>query len=319
MACNGGDEGRVLRHVHTDGRATAPGSPRDFFAGVAMELVMASTLGQPLEVTKTYLGETGSALSPLRAAQQLARERGLGALWAGLYPWACGESLTGGVLVYTAHKAHDAARLRLADAGLTPFGQFVAAHVAGGVVGGFFQGMAVVPIVRMKTHDMTIRGGDRGGGDALRRAAALVRASGPGELWRGGGVVVARQMTNWGSRMGVSRTVEAWLCERRTRRDGGGGGCRVGKVDRACAGVFAGIFACWNHPLDVVMVRLQTATHTAGGSRPGVVDVVRSVYAEAGVLGFFRGVRARMMLSSYATLCMVTATDMVRETLRRYD
>jgi hypothetical protein len=60
-------------------------------------------------------------------------------------------------------------------------------------------------------------------------------------------------MTNWGSRLGISRIVESTLMEQRPAND------RVRPLsvaERLGASVIGGTLACWNQPIEVIRVQV---------------------------------------------------------------
>jgi hypothetical protein len=66
-------------------------------------------------------------------------------------------------------------------------------------------------------------------------------------------ILALRQMTNWGSRLGISRIVESALMEQRPAND------RVRPLsvaERLGASVIGGTLACWNQPIEVIRVQV---------------------------------------------------------------
>ena len=271
--------------------------------GVSCEIAMAATLGQPLECTKTYLANHNSTLPIRTAAYTVYKQRGLRGLYAGLLPWSVLESCSGGALIFFSHAAYTMTRRSL-ESHHTPLDartQFLLSHTIGGAVGGTCQGLLLVPILRMKNAEMTKAKNSK---STLHSVGGLLRRDGVAGLWRGGSMVLARQVTNWGTRMGLARYIEERICRGR-----GGERCELRAVDRMGASMVAGAVSCWNHPFDVAATRMQSSSSHASRS---VRCAFTTVYSEAGLAGFSRGLGARMLLSAYATLFMVAACDSLR-------
>eukprot|EP01063_Lacrimia_lanifica_P006556 TRINITY_DN1403_c1_g1_i1.p1 TRINITY_DN1403_c1_g1~~TRINITY_DN1403_c1_g1_i1.p1 ORF type:complete len:298 (+),score=91.52 TRINITY_DN1403_c1_g1_i1:60-953(+) len=296
-----------MEHDHLDHAAAPPGAWRDYWIGVGCEVFMALTLGQPIEVVKTHVTLHGRGEPMLTAARGVVAERGLRGMYAGLYPWAVMEALTGGCLLAGYHRTQEKVAARL-DGQTTPWARYMVSHTVGGMCGGAVQGAACFPIFRMKVAEMSRPGG---GGGAVRFLAGVLREHGVQYLAKGAHMYVLRQVTNWGSRIGMAKYVQAEICSRRRAR--GEAGCGLGPRDYVAASLAGGTFSCWNHPIEAVVVRLQAAR--GGAAPPGFAAAARVIYGEAGWRGFTRGLQTRLVLSFWATLCMVPLADYVRSAL----
>ncbi len=272
---------------------------RSLALGAAIQVFEVSTLGQPLEVLKTQMaahrGDT------LRAAvRRTAAAGGARAFWRGLVPWAWVEASTkGGVLLFASGEAE---RL-LARAGAGRG----AAGVLAGMAGGLAQAYTTMGFCTfMKTVEITrSRGGAPRG--TLATAAAVLRAEGWRGMNRGVSAVALRQMTNWGSRLGVARAVEGVL----------GGDGAASAPARLAAAALGGALGCWNQPLEVLRVEMQRRGGAGAGERISLAHAARVVWRERGLAGLYRGVAPRVALSVYLTVCMVFGGDQLRALVLR--
>lgn len=60
-------------------------------------------------------------------------------------------------------------------------------------------------------------------------------------------------MTNWGSRLGISRIVESTISSRRPESDRKK---PLSVAERLGASVIGGALACWNQPIEVIRVKV---------------------------------------------------------------
>ena len=131
-------------------------------------------------------------------------------------------------------------------------------------------------------------------------------------LNKGVSAVAVRQMTNWGSRFGISRVVEDiihWV--RPSPKNGGKRKLTTG--ERLLASVIGGALACWNQPIEVIRVEMQSQSKAAG--RPDKMNILtcaKYIWQRDGWRGFYRGVTPRIMLGVYLTVCMVFGGDQIK-------
>lgn len=78
--------------------------------------------------------------------------------------------------------------------------------------------------------------------------------------------------------------------------------------------MLGGMLSCWNHPFEVARIEMQ-ARAVAGESYMSMTTVFRSVYAQYGMEGLFKGVIPRMGLNIWQTLFMVTGAGLIKERL----
>ncbi|KAJ9445105.1 Citrate/oxoglutarate carrier protein [Diplonema papillatum] len=297
-------------HEHT---ATKPKrlSWRDFWVGYGCEVVMTATFGQPLDVVKTRIADSGGNKGILRTAAWVVRGEGVSGLYRGLFPWVFVEPLTGGVLTVVNLWAHErlapCAASLAARADLSPAAAFAAHHALSGAAAGVAQGVCIQPILRARTAEITR---PRDGRSAQAYLSDLVRKEGTRCLFRGGVPILLRQATNWASRFGISKYAETRLCS--AKRTSPSQSCPLSLADRALCSLLGGVLSCWNHPLDVIGVVMQSKRTDPRASRGTFTSAARYVYATSGLVGFSRGLGPRVLLSSWATVCMVFGVGLVR-------
>ena len=124
---------------------------------------------------------------------------------------------------------------------------------------------------------------------------------------KGVNAVALRQMSNWGSRMGFSRLSEdgvTWLTGRSQNS-------RLNTTEKILCSAFGGALACWNHPIEVIRVEMQSMK--ADPNRPKdltIAKAMRFIYSDSGMRGLYRGVLPRMCLGIWQTICIVALGDM---------
>ncbi len=67
-------------------------------------------------------------------------------------------------------------------------------------------------------------------------------------------------MTNWGSRLGISRIVESAMM---SARDPSDRKRPLSKLERLGASVVGGTLACWNQPIEVIRVKVREVNLTS--------------------------------------------------------
>ncbi|KAA1114001.1 hypothetical protein PGTUg99_028245 [Puccinia graminis f. sp. tritici] len=84
--------------------------------------------------------------------------------------------------------------------------------------------------------------------------------------------------------------------------------------DKVISSVIGGALGCWNHPIEVVRIEMQSmAKHSS--NRPEKMTITNTmsyIYREHGLKGLFKGVLPRMGLSVWRTVCFVSVADMAR-------
>lgn len=136
------------------------------------------------------------------------------------------------------------------------------------------------------------------------------------DIWRREGIrginkgvnaVAVRQVTNWGSRFGLSRVAETGI----RRATGKEHGEKLSAVEKIVASALGGGLSAWNQPIEVVRVEMQSKTDDP--NRPKKLTVgkaFRYIYQTNGIKGLYRGVTPRIGLGVWQTVCMVALGDM---------
>ena len=224
-------------------------------------------------------------------------------VYQGLSPWAWIEASTkGAVLLFVASEAEFYAK----SFGAPTF----VAGISGGMVGGLAQAYATMGFCTcMKTVEITKH----------KVAAAGMKPPGTMEtfmdIWRREGIrginkgvnaVAVRQVTNWGSRSGLSRVAETGI----RRATGKEHGEKLGVMEKILASAIGGGLSAWNQPIEVVRVEMQSKT--VDPNRPANLTVAKAakyIYSKNGVKGLYRGVTPRIGLGVWQTVCMVALGD----------
>ncbi|SCV68667.1 BQ2448_788 [Microbotryum intermedium] len=313
--------------------------------GAVMNMFEVTTLGQPLEVVKTQMASARTD-TMAQALKKVWSRGGVMGFYQGLIPWAWIEASTkGAVLLFTAAEIEGFA----VNSGISPG----AAGLLGGMGGGVAQAYATMAFelkreqrvlcfcTCMKTAEITrsklAAGGVKPPSTSVPSTLVL-HLKGPrkltfvlgsrvdsfklfGDMWREGGIrginkgvnaVALRQMTNWGSRMGFARLAEQSIRKARGVPESE----RLGAMDRIAASTIGGALGCWNQPIEVVRVEMQSMAKSKSVDRPAkatVLNTLSYIYKENGVKGLYRGVTPRIGLGIWQTVCMVSFADVVKE------
>lgn len=255
----------------------------------------------PFEVLKTQMAANRN--DNLRSSViKIYQRGGILGFWQGLLPWALIEASTkGAVLLFTATEVSYQAQLR---ANASPS----AAGLLGGICGGFAQAYTTMGFCTfMKTVEVTRQKSSTGDhANTFAVAKEILRRDGVRGLNKGVTAVALRQMTNWGSRLGIARFTEGLMVRGDSSR-------QLTVLEKIGSSAIGGALACWNHPLEVVRVEMQSSLKDS--NRPAnlnVLSTARYIYHTNGVRGFYRGVLPRIGLSVYLTILMVFGGDELR-------
>ncbi|SPQ99390.1 unnamed protein product (mitochondrion) [Plasmodiophora brassicae] len=280
-----------------------PVSWQNVAIGAALQTWEVSTLGQPFEVIKTHMAANRG--DGLKAAVSKIYERGgVGGFWQGLVPWAWIEASTkGAVLLLVASEVDYQAQRRFsASPGM--------AGLLGGMAGGLAQAYTTMGFCTfMKTVEVTRHKTRTGQTTSTWAVAAdIYRQQGIAGMYKGVSAVALRQMTNWGSRLGIARVSERIITGR-----SGNEASTATPTQKVAASVIGGALACWNHPIEVIRVEMQSmAGHPHRPRRLTITSTAQYIYANNGIAGFFRGVTPRIALSVYLTVVMVFGGDQIK-------
>ncbi|PWN25342.1 putative YHM2-protein of the mitochondrial carrier family [Jaminaea rosea] len=277
--------------------------------GSLMNLFEVTTLGQPLEVTKTTMAANRS-LTMAQALKEVWSRGGVLGYYQGLIPWAWIEASTkGAVLLFTAAEIEKTAVKSGIGAG--------SAGLLGGMGGGIAQAYATMGFCTcMKTAEITRHKQSAAGikpPGTFQVFMDIYRKEGIAGINKGVNAVALRQCTNWGSRMGFARLAEAPV----RSFSGKGEKEKLSPLEKIFCSSIGGALGCWNQPIEVVRVEMQSmakAEKTVEGrpNKPGVFGTLGYIYRENGIKGLYRGISPRIALGIWQTVCMVALADHVR-------
>lgn len=84
--------------------------------------------------------------------------------------------------------------------------------------------------------------------------------------------------------------------------------------EKLMASVVGGALGCWNQPLEVIRVEMQSQMKNPNRpERLNIWTAAKYIYEQHGFKGFYRGITPRIGLSVYLTVCMVFGGDQVKE------
>jgi hypothetical protein len=135
----------------------------------------------------------------------------------------------------------------------------------------------------------------------------IYRKEGIKGINKGVNAVAIRQMTNWGSRFGLSRLAEQGIRNVTGKSEGG----KLSAWEKILASGLGGGLSAWNQPIEVIRVEMQSKT--VDPNRPAKMTVgntARYIYGQNGIKGLYRGVVPRIGLGVWQTICMVALGDM---------
>jgi len=225
-------------------------------------------------------------------------------VYQGLIPWAWIEASTkGAVLLFVASEGEYYARTFGA-------GDF-AAGITGGVLGGVAQAYATMGFCTcMKTVEITksklAAQGVKPPG-TFATFMDIYRKEGIKGINKGVNAVAIRQMTNWGSRFGLSRLAEQGIRKVSGKEEGS----KLNAWEKILASGLGGGLSAWNQPIEVIRVEMQSKT--VDPNRPAKMTVgntAKYIYSTNGIQGLYRGVVPRIGLGVWQTICMVAMGDM---------
>ncbi|GKT51792.1 citrate/oxoglutarate carrier protein [Colletotrichum spaethianum] len=273
--------------------------------GAGLNLFEVTTLGQPLEVIKTTMAANrGDGFAT--ALGRIWSRGGVLGFYQGLIPWAWIEASTkGAVLLFVASEAEYYAR----SVGASEFG----GGVIGGVVGGVSQAYTTMGFctcmktVEITKHKMTASG--QKAPSIWVTFTDIFRSEGIRGINKGVHAVAIRQMTNWGTRFGLSRLAEQGI-RKVTNKDNGE---KLSALEKITASALGGGLSAWNQPIEVIRVEMQSKKEDPNRPKKMTVgNTFKYIYHTNGLKGLYRGVTPRIGLSMWQTVCMVAMGDMAK-------
>ncbi|KAJ1564706.1 hypothetical protein HK405_014167, partial [Cladochytrium tenue] len=177
-----------------------------------------------------------------------------------------------------------------------------AAGILGGMGGGIAQVRGTYTTMGfctfMKTVEVTRHKGGAGAQKSTVQVAREIFArEGIRGINKGVNAVAVRQCTNWGSRFGLARIAED-LIRSRAGRDPNK---KLTDLEKIAASTFGGALSCWNQPIEVIRVEMQSQVKTEG--RPEKLTIgtaAKWIYSKNGIRGFYRGVTVKAYFAKKA-------------------
>ncbi|KAH3903110.1 probable Mitochondrial DNA replication protein YHM2 [Saccharomycodes ludwigii] len=280
-----------------------PISFSNILLGAFLNLCEVSTLGQPLEVTKTTMA-ANREFTFMQAIKTVWSRGGVFGFYQGLIPWAWIEASTkGATLLFVSAEAEYLFKKNLG------FGNF-ASGISGGITGGVAQAYLTMGFCTcMKTVEIT-RTKSAVSKSSWEIFKDIYRKEGIVGINKGVNAVAIRQMTNWGSRFGLARLVEEGI-RKFTHKDENE---RLNGYEKILASAVGGGLSAWNQPIEVIRVEMQSKKEDP--NRPKKMNVVTAfkyIYKTNGLKGLYRGVTPRIGLGIWQTVFMVGFGDMAKE------
>lgn len=256
--------------------------------GAGLNLVEVSTLGQPLEVTKTTMAANRD-FGILKAARYIWNRGGLLGFYQGLIPWAWVEASTKGAVLLAVMTEGE---YRFRVLGASPF----VAGIGGGMLGGLSQAYLTMGFCTcMKTVEIT-RKKEAGSGPQKSTFTVfkeIYQKEGIRGINKGVNAVAMRQCTNWGSRFGLARLAED-VIKKLTNKSKDE---KLNAFEKIASSVIGGSLSAWNQPFEVARVEMQSRVDDP--NRPknlNVFTTLKYVYKTHGFKGLYKGVTPRIGL-----------------------
>lgn len=192
-------------------------------------------------------------------------------------------------------------------AGASQFG----GGILGGMTGGVVQAYATMGFCTcMKTVEITqhkIAASGVKPPSTFATFMGIYQKEGIRGINKGVNAVAIRQMTNWGSRFGLSRLAEQGI-RRVTNKEQGEA---LSALEKITASALGGGLSAWNQPIEVIRVEMQSKKEDPNRPKKMTVgNTFKYIYDNNGFRGLYRGVMPRIGLSVWQTVCMVAMGDM---------
>ncbi|KAK6100091.1 hypothetical protein MT418_001454 [Batrachochytrium dendrobatidis] len=241
----------------------------------------------------------------IQAVKKTFQRGGIAGFYQGLIPWAWIEASTkGAVLLFASSELEHIATTSM---GMSK----AAAGVMGGMGGGVAQAYTTMGFCTfMKTVEVTRHKNPGVSLSTWAVAGDIFKREGVRGINKGVNAVALRQMTNWGSRLGIARVTESTIIGLRSPDQTSK---PLSIPERLFASVIGGALACWNQPIEVIRVEMQS--QKVDPSRPAKMTIANTgawIWKTMGIRGFYRGVTPRIGLSVYLTVCMVFGGDQLK-------
>lgn len=274
--------------------------------GAGLNLAEVSTLGQPLEVTKTTMAANRD-FGLIKSVKHIWNRGGVFGFYQGLIPWAWFEASTKGAVLLAVMTEGE---YQFRVLGASPF----VAGIGGGMLGGLSQAYLTMGFCTcMKTVEIT-RSKDVSSNKAAKSTFTVFKEiyqrEGIRGINKGVNAVAMRQMTNWGSRFGLARLAEDSI----KSFTGKGKDDKLNAFEKILSSIIGGGLSAWNQPFEVARVEMQSQVKDP--NRPAklnVISTMKYVYKNNGIQGLYKGVTPRIGLGVWQTIFMVSLGDYAKE------
>lgn len=272
---------------------------KDLGSGAVLQCLEALTLGMPFEVWKTRMGRYRGETTP-QAFVNVYKAGGGGlqgvmSFWAGLGPKMVESATKGGVLLLS-KEAINRACVNM------DINKNAAAFISGGG-GGICQTIVMSPCTFLVTAVV-----NKPGYTISSCLKDVYRDKGIRGFYNGASAVAVRQMTNWASRAGFTEFTRNQMKSYKY----GNPDAKLSVKEEAVCGMIGGALACWNHPIEVCRIEMQSRT-VSGESALSLPGTIAHVVKNDGILGLFKGVTPRIGLGIWQTLFMISFANIIKE------
>ncbi|GMM47729.1 Yhm2 protein [Pichia kluyveri] len=269
--------------------------------GAGLNLAEVSTLGQPLEVTKTTMAANRD-FGLIKSVKHIWNRGGVLGFYQGLIPWAWFEASTKGAVLLAVMTEGE---YQFRVLGASPF----ISGIGGGMLGGLSQAYLTMGFCTcMKTVEIT-RSKDLSK-STLQVFKEIYQKEGIKGINKGVNAVAMRQCTNWGSRFGLARLAEDWIKTLSNK----GKDDKLNAFEKILSSIIGGGLSAWNQPFEVARVEMQSRVNDP--NRPKNLTVgktLKYVYQTHGIKGLYKGVTPRIGLGVWQTIFMVSLGDYAKE------
>jgi len=176
----------------------------------------------------------------------------------------------------------------------------------------------------MKTVEVTRHKGLGGASvSTMKIASDIFKKEGIRGINKGVNAVAIRQMTNWGSRFGISRIVEDLIHKTKRKLISNNNkqentknkidNKKLSPIEKILASGIGGALSCWNQPIEVIRVELQSQIkHADRPAKLSIIGAAKYIVKKNGFKGLYRGVVPRICLGMWQTICMVSGGDWLK-------
>jgi hypothetical protein len=264
-------------------------------------------LGHYLEFLK-IAKQTQYHKSYLELTREMVAQKGLKGVWDGFFPWGTIQAIAKGAVFSSAHiTARNALQPFVKEKKIS---SQVAEVIAGGIGGGF-QGLALSPLLLLKTRVMT---------DPIFRTNAtlwqtcvgstrvgmnVIRKEGVAALMKGSIMFSGKRVADWSTRYLFAEGFESLFHSYHPSQ-------KLSTSEKAASSFLGGAMSTVaTIPMDVMVAQIQQASKA--GQKVSAIDAFRSQMKEGGLMGVLsfsmRGLVARVAHVSLTTVIMKTGTE----------